>query len=212
MPTHERIPAPVDLPAPVPLPSLPTAFSRRAALFGAVASTGFLAAAGASALAQGEIVTTLPSPLDPAAEPDPIFDAIERHRAAEAAFVEMVSTSDDFDDRHRVASDAEIVARHDMHQAVPTTMAGLAAYVAHWSAFTNPPEFRLRLTQLDEIGWEAVPTIAEAMANLLRSWLTLASSRAISRPFRALLRRFPGAGPSSGLLPSLRLQWPPYRP
>ena len=51
-----------------------------------------------------------------------------------------------------------------MHQAVPTTMAGLAAYVAYWHAYTSPPG--LRLTQLEEIGWEAVPTIAEAMANL----------------------------------------------
>ena len=36
---------------PAPLPSLPTAFSRRAALFGAVTAPGFLGAAGAAARA-----------------------------------------------------------------------------------------------------------------------------------------------------------------
>lgn len=38
------------LPPPAPLPSLPTAFSRRAAIVGAVASTGALAGAAARAL------------------------------------------------------------------------------------------------------------------------------------------------------------------
>ena len=45
-----------------PLPSLTSAFSRRAALFGAVAST----AAGASAMGQGMVITAIPPALDPA--------------------------------------------------------------------------------------------------------------------------------------------------
>ena len=156
-----------------PLPSLPTAFSRRAALFGAVSATGFLAAAGASALAKGDAAAALPSALDPAAKPDPVFAAIERHREAVAAFdasfdesAGMVHIPADIEDRQSVAGDAETEARFDMHQTVPTTMAGLAAYVGYWDAFTSPPG--LRIGPLESIGWEAVPTIAEAMANLLQ--------------------------------------------
>ena len=55
-----------ELPAPVPLPSLPTAFSRRAALFGAVTATGFLGTAATAALGQGMGITPIPSALDPA--------------------------------------------------------------------------------------------------------------------------------------------------
>ncbi len=134
----------------------PTIFCRRTAIFGAMA----LAAAP---------VAALPAL---AAEPDPVFAAIERHRAAEAAFqasldesTGMVHVSNDIADRQRAASDAETEARYDMHQAVPTTMAGLASYVAYWHAHTSPPG--LRLTLLEEIGWEAIPTIAEAMSNIV---------------------------------------------
>ena len=49
----------------VPLPSLPTAFSRRAALFGAVTATGFLGTAGAAAMGKGYARHT-PSTLAPA--------------------------------------------------------------------------------------------------------------------------------------------------
>ena len=66
MPTRERTSVSAGLPVPAPLPSLQTAFSRRAALFGAVTATGFLAAAGTSALGQGSATTTAsPSALDP---------------------------------------------------------------------------------------------------------------------------------------------------
>ena len=133
----------------------PTIFCRRTAIFGAMA----LAAAP---------VAALPAL---AADPDPILAAIKRHRAAEAAFqasfdesANMVRIPYDIAERQSAAGDAETEARYDMHQVVPTTMAGLAAYVAYWHAYTSPPG--LRLTQLEEIGWEAVPTIAEAMANL----------------------------------------------
>ena len=61
MHSRERTHMPAALPAIAPLPSLPTAFSRRAALFGSMAATGFLAAAGATAMAKGGVVTTLPS-------------------------------------------------------------------------------------------------------------------------------------------------------
>ena len=66
MHSRERTPVPGGLPAPAPLPSLTSALSRRAALFGAVASTGFLAAAGASAMGQGMVITAIPPALDPA--------------------------------------------------------------------------------------------------------------------------------------------------
>ena len=168
---RERSPMPAALPAPAPLPSLQTAFSRRAAMFGAVTATGFLGAAGAAAMATGPVHYTS-SGLDPAAEPDPIFAAIERHREAAAAFEasfeesrHMVHIPADIEGRQTVAGDAETEARFDMHQAVPTTMAGLAAYIAHWRTYTSPAG--KRFGPLEEIGWEAIPTIAEAMANLL---------------------------------------------
>ncbi len=65
MSTRDRTSMPAGLPVPAPLPSLQTAFSRRAALFGAVTATGFLAAAGTSALGQGSATTASPSALDP---------------------------------------------------------------------------------------------------------------------------------------------------
>ncbi len=40
MSTRDRTSVPAGLPVPAPLPSLQTAFSRRAALFGAVTATG----------------------------------------------------------------------------------------------------------------------------------------------------------------------------
>ncbi len=159
---------------PAPLQDLPTAFSRRAALFGAVSATGFLAVVGATELSKGYTARLIPSGLDPVAETDPVFAAIEKHRAAAAAFeksfdesARMVDIPADIEDRQSAAGDAETEARHDMHQVVPTTLAGLAAYVAYWERFTNPPE--LRMTQLEFIGWEAIPTIAEAMENLLQA-------------------------------------------
>ena len=66
MQKRDRTLVPAGLPVPAPLPSLTSALSRRAALFGAVASTGFLAAAGAPSLAKGEAITALPSALNPA--------------------------------------------------------------------------------------------------------------------------------------------------
>ncbi len=53
MQSRDRTLVPVAISAPVPLPSLSSAFSRRRAVFGAVAATGFLATAGASAMANG---------------------------------------------------------------------------------------------------------------------------------------------------------------
>ena len=61
MQTRDRSPTPATPPSPAPLPSLPTAFSRRAALFGAVTATGFLGAAGTAALGQGMGITPIPS-------------------------------------------------------------------------------------------------------------------------------------------------------
>ncbi len=160
------------LPVPAPLPSLPTAFSRRAALFGAVTATGFLAAAGTSALDQGSATTASPPAIDPAADPDPIFAAIDRHREAVAAFeasfdesAGMVHVPVDIEARQELAGDVETDARYDMHQVVPTTLAGLAAYIAHWNTYTSPPG--LKVGPLEEIGWQAIPTIAAAMATLL---------------------------------------------
>ena len=66
MQKRDRTPVPTALPAVAPLPSLPTAFSRRAALFGAVTATGYLGAAGTAALGQGMGVTPIPSALNPA--------------------------------------------------------------------------------------------------------------------------------------------------
>ena len=63
---RDRTLVPAALPALAPLPSLPAAFSRRAALFGAVTATGFLAAAGSSAMGQGVTTTVAPPALDPA--------------------------------------------------------------------------------------------------------------------------------------------------
>ena len=66
MQKRDRTPVPTALSAIAPLPSLPTAFSRRAALFGAVTATGFLGAAGTAALGKGDAATAGPSVLTPA--------------------------------------------------------------------------------------------------------------------------------------------------
>ena len=51
---------------PAPLPDLPTAFSRRTALFGAVSATGFLAVAAAATMGQGVPTAQAVPALDPA--------------------------------------------------------------------------------------------------------------------------------------------------
>lgn len=148
------------LPPHVPLPSLTDAFSRRRAIFGAVSATGLLRGLVALPLIGG--ATTITS--------DPVFAAIEKHRAAQEAFEASFDESArmvDIEDRQSAAGAVECEARHDMHAAVPTTLAGLAAYVAYWEALVDPPG--LRFTQLEEIGWKAIPTIAEALEHLLQA-------------------------------------------
>ncbi len=58
---RERSPSAIALPTPAPLPSLTSALSRRAALFGAVASTGALAGSTSSALGLPAGVGTAPA-------------------------------------------------------------------------------------------------------------------------------------------------------
>jgi hypothetical protein len=97
------------------------------------------------------------------ATPDPVFAAIEKHKAAWAAFEAADSKgcgiihipaeieADSFD-----ASQVEEEARFDMHETVPQTIAGLAAYVAYWHEFTKPPEGK-EFGQLDEIADTIAP-------------------------------------------------------
>lgn len=98
---------------------------------------------------------------------DPIFAAIEKHKAAYAAF-EVALEPDDGDgpDVGRM-SEAEQEARYDMHEAVPQTVAGLSAYVAYWNRYLGPPKDG-GAGQLS-MGWEALPTIAEALETLFPS-------------------------------------------
>lgn len=95
---------------------------------------------------------------------DPIFAAIEKHKAAQAAFDAALEPDDgDGPDVGRM-SDAEREARYDMHEIGPQTVAGLVAYVTYWNRYIGPPR-EGGVGQLD-IGWEALPTIAEALEKL----------------------------------------------
>ena len=108
-------------------------------------------------------------------DPDPIFGLIENHKAARVAFdavleptAHLVKTPKHLEVAVEAAADAEREARYDMHETTPMTLAGLAAYVAYFHDYVKVPE-GMKLGQLEEIGWEALPTIAEAMTNLLPS-------------------------------------------
>ena len=103
-----------------------------------------------------------------AAIPDPIFAAIERHRQADEAHkvavmkrAHLIDIPAELEAESGAASDAEVLARHDMHEIVPTTMAGLMAYVAHWQEYTSKDRW-----SLEQVGWEAFPTIAEALQTI----------------------------------------------
>lgn len=61
--------------------------------------------------------------------------------------------------------DAEREARFDMHQTVPQTIPGLLAYIGYWTEYTGPVREGGN-GNLEDVGWEALPTIAEAMAAL----------------------------------------------
>ncbi len=108
-----------------------------------------------------------------AASTDPIFAAIEKHKAANAAYEAALAPCGKVVGRDLphlegaldAATEAEEEARYDMHEAVPTTIAGLVAYVAYWSEYVGPYR-EDGMGQLTEIGWEAIPTIAEAMEAL----------------------------------------------
>ncbi|WP_131113391.1 hypothetical protein [Lichenihabitans psoromatis] len=103
---------------------------------------------------------------------DPIFAAIDNHKAANAAFLAALNKTawlsrppSDLAAATEAASEAEVEARHDMHEVVPQTIAGLAAYVAYWSAFVGP-DLDDGLGEVSSIGWEAISTIAQASAAL----------------------------------------------
>ena len=110
---RDRTLMPVGLPAPAPLPSLTSALSRRAALFGAVTATGFLTAAGASVLAKGEVVTTLPSGLDPA---DARFVELQRTAMALKAYSDHPDTDGELSD------EAYTKSSHLQHDAIDMTV------------------------------------------------------------------------------------------
>ena len=99
---------------------------------------------------------------------DPIFDAIERHRQSDEAHrtavlkgAHLIEIPAEIEAESGAASDAEVMARHDMHEIVPTTMAGLMAYVVHWQEYTSKDRWNL-----EQVGWEAFPTIAEALRTI----------------------------------------------
>jgi hypothetical protein len=65
-----------------------------------------------------------------AGEPDPIFAAIEDHRAKNAAFRAALHDGSD-EEAQFAACDIEWDAAHDMFLTVPTTRAGIEALVAY---------------------------------------------------------------------------------
>jgi hypothetical protein len=113
-------------------------------------------------------LAALPLASLPALAADPVFAAIERHKLAVALAAEAmertcytVDIPDDLEAACDAAQDAEAKARHDMHAAVPTTLAGLKAYVASWHAYVSDD-----WVVNEQIGWEAIDTIAEALRGM----------------------------------------------
>ena len=95
---------------------------------------------------------------------DPIFAAIEKHKAAQAAFDAAIVVDDGDGPDVETTSDAEREARYDMHEIGPQTVTGLVAYVTYWNKFIGPPR-EGGIGQLS-IGWEALSTIADALEKL----------------------------------------------
>ena len=63
--------------------------------------------------------------------PDPVFAAIEAHKAAQAAFVAAIDAAGPHDDPPASFNHVEADAARAMILTVPTTLPGLAALVAH---------------------------------------------------------------------------------
>ena len=110
----------------------PSVLTRRAAIIGASTAGAGIATASAS----------------PSARPtDPIFAAIERHRAAWARFSAECWRSDEVEAKHKgyvltdedaaiyeAASDAEVAAALALFATTPTTLAGLRAGLTYFDA------------------------------------------------------------------------------
>lgn len=116
------------LPAPAPLPSLTSAFSRRAALFGTVSATGFLAASGVVALAKGDATAAFTSALDPT---DDRLVALVNELQTGAVALVALSKSDPRDcydiPGYPAAEDHLNAIVTELHETRAQSMAGIAA-------------------------------------------------------------------------------------
>lgn len=95
--------------------------------------------------AAATVAIVAPTGLPTASEVDPVFAAIERHKPLHAAHRAAADLSDEMATRYGfespeeagayasqcTACDAEVEALREVVETVPTTMAGLAAYVEH---------------------------------------------------------------------------------
>lgn len=73
-----------------------------------------------------------------AAQPDPIFAAIEKHQTAAAVFLaaaERATKADD--DEANAACDAEVEAMANLLKTGPATLAGARALVQHLAGLTD---------------------------------------------------------------------------
>jgi hypothetical protein len=111
---------------------------------------------GKSAAALAATAATIPAAAD-TIEADPVFAAIEHHRATAAAVEAMRSTDPDWENALDVDADAWLA----LVETEPTTIAGLAAFTAHVAAYPD-----LHSICSSEGPAQALETIAAAASRL----------------------------------------------
>jgi hypothetical protein len=108
------------------------------------------------------LARVIPDPGSPAAPVDPIFAAIERHRAAWAPYEAALKRTGPFvgpppqalEDTKNAADDAEMAVSNELFATTPTTLAGLGAllrYAAEMDAGSvpdGPKDFQAFVTTL----------------------------------------------------------------
>ena len=126
-----------------------------------------------TALAGLAVLPAIGLPIAAAAEPDPIFAAIERHRQAETAKNECYVAADrlveqghevDFNAYTNAAYNGAWDALYDLSETLPTTIAGMLAMViyaqelraSNWQNFLSETEVGDRII-------EALATAAKAL-------------------------------------------------
>jgi len=117
-------------------------------------------------LAAGLVAATVAVPLASAATPDdPIYAAIEEHRAANDRWHALISDpkTDDTPQAHR-ASQMEASLWERLLVTKPTTLAGVAAFAEY---VVNSPVYWCLYEGDDSNPMEAIPTILAALRNIL---------------------------------------------